>query len=199
MADTFAFLALCAFLMSAAILDIRTGKVPNWLTLPSMGVGLLFWTLCGFLGAGIAAPDGVRQSGLDGAAFSFFASAFALAAGLLPAAAIFFLFRGLGGGDVKAMGVIGALSARGDVILHTTVYSLTLAVLISVIVMIRKGIVMKTIRKIFATLISAASGVKTDLNAETTRIPIAVAMFGGGVLAGAEHLIRIVTFPWTQH
>ena len=197
MADKIAFLALCAFLMSAAIYDVRTGIVPNWLTFPMMGVSLLLWVSAGSMGVGMPSPDGVRASGLDGAAFSFFASALGMAAGLLPFAAIFAL-GGLGGGDVKVMGVIGAISARPDYILHTTVYSLVVAVVIAAIVMVRKGIVRKTIRRIFATAISAASGVKTDLNADTTRIPFAVAVFGGGVLAGVEYVLK-VPLPWTQN
>lgn len=35
--------ALVLIVASAAVLDMRTGKIPNWLTLPAMAAGPLFW------------------------------------------------------------------------------------------------------------------------------------------------------------
>jgi Flp pilus assembly protein protease CpaA len=196
MADKIAFLGLCAFLMTAAILDVRTGKVFNWLTYPAMGVSLFFWTVMGATGHGLPGQHGEVLSGLDGAANSFTWSALGLAAGILPFALLFSM-GGLHGGDVKVMGVVGALSARWDFVLYTTVYSLVVAVLIAAVIMIRKGIVIKILKRIMVTAISAAAGVKTDLSNDTERIPFAVAVFGGGVLAGVEYMLKVVTFPWT--
>jgi len=35
--------ALVLIVAAAAILDLRTGKIPNWLTLPAIAAGPLFW------------------------------------------------------------------------------------------------------------------------------------------------------------
>lgn len=80
--------ALTVFLVSVAILDLTTRRIPNWLTVPA--AALAFGANC--LGAGAV---GALHS-VEG-----------LAVGL----AIFlpmFLARGTGGGDVKAMAAVGA-------------------------------------------------------------------------------------------
>ncbi len=79
--------------VTAAALDARTGLIPNWLTLPFMGVGLAFQTLSrGTPGLALAA------SGL-------------LVCGTLP----WLLHRGthgkaIGGGDVKLFAGLGAVA-----------------------------------------------------------------------------------------
>jgi prepilin peptidase CpaA len=68
--------------------DVRTRRIPNWLTFPAAALGLIAATLA---------------HGGSGAAWS--------AAGLLFGLAIFFplfLLRGLGAGDVKLMSALGA-------------------------------------------------------------------------------------------
>jgi len=194
MSDSIAFFGLLAFLVTAAIWDVRTEKVPNWLTYPAMAVGLFFWTLSGYLGH---LPGHNATPGFDAAAQGFFFSAAAMAAGVLPFALIFFL-GGLGGGDVKVMGVVGAICGRWELVFHTTVYSLALASVIALVIMVRKGIIARTLKRILAAALSAVSGVKTDLSTDTERIPFAIAVLGGGAVAGAEYMLRIVKFPWTS-
>lgn len=79
---------------AAAITDWRTGRIPNWLTLPPLAVAPLAWGL-------VAGWKGVLLVSLLGAA----------AAALVP----YLMFRrdAAGGGDVKlfaALGAVGGLS-----------------------------------------------------------------------------------------
>jgi prepilin peptidase CpaA len=78
-----------AFLFLAVEQDVRSMRIPNWLTLPSL------------LGALVL---GAVHGGAAGLAASLLGAGAALALLILP-----FAFRGLGAGDVKAAMVLGAL------------------------------------------------------------------------------------------
>jgi prepilin peptidase CpaA len=85
-----------AVLIVAAVTDITARKVHNWLTLPAIAAGLAInFALGGFDAAGAAGPSLV--SSLMGFALGF---------------AIFFVayaLGGVGGGDVKLIGAVGAI------------------------------------------------------------------------------------------
>lgn len=89
---------LLALLLStlAGIIDARKGVIPNWLTLPALGLGL---------------AGGAISSGWRGLLVAFLG---ALLTGLVPLLA-FFLTKGraLGGGDVKCLIALGALLGPG--------------------------------------------------------------------------------------
>lgn len=91
----FALGVLAALLSVAAYLEIKEKRIPNWLTFPSMAIGLL----CGYFPGGI--PFGSALVGLVLGFGVFF---------------IFFLFGGMGGGDVKLMGAVGALLGHSLVV-----------------------------------------------------------------------------------
>src|SRR5512145_2863668 len=78
-----------AFLLLAVHQDVRSLRIPNWLTFPAL------------LGALVL---GAARSGLAGAGVALLGAAVALAIGFLP-----FALRWLGAGDVKAAMVLGAL------------------------------------------------------------------------------------------
>ena len=81
-------LVVGAFTAVAAVSDLRTRRLPNWLTVPAFAAGLLAHTVVnGFAGLGFA---------LLGFATGF---------GLLL---VLWLIGGGGGGDVKLMGALGA-------------------------------------------------------------------------------------------
>jgi len=86
-APTFAVLVMVALL--AALLDLATRRIPNWLTVSGVILGLMLSTWQGGIGA-LAASLGGFLLGL---------------ALLLPG----FLLRMTGGGDVKLMGAVGSL------------------------------------------------------------------------------------------
>ena len=81
-------LCVVAFTVTATVTDLRTRKIPNWLTVSSAIVGLVFH-IC------------TKQ--LDGLLFSL--GGFATGFGILL---VLWLIGGGGGGDVKLMGAIGA-------------------------------------------------------------------------------------------
>ncbi len=80
------------FTAATAILDARTKRIPNKLTLPFFGAGLLYQLAFNGLGKGISTP------GLIGAA-----AAFAVGFGMLW---VLWVIGGGGGGDVKLMGAL---------------------------------------------------------------------------------------------
>jgi prepilin peptidase CpaA len=78
-----------AIALCAAVTDIRSGVIPNWLTLPALGVALLAHLVSGGLSSLVAAVFG------------------AAACSLVP----YLMFRkeAAGGGDVKLFAAIGAI------------------------------------------------------------------------------------------
>ena len=80
--------AVVIFTLIASVTDIRTRKLPNWLTVPAFACGLLFHLVTGGL-------LGLGQS----------VAGFAVGFGVLL---ILWLIGGGGGGDVKLMGALGA-------------------------------------------------------------------------------------------
>jgi prepilin peptidase CpaA len=83
-----ALLVLALMLAIAVYVELKESRIPNWLTLSGMALGLLFGYLHG------TAAFWMSLGGLIiGFGFLF----------------IFYVFGGLGGGDVKLMGAAGAL------------------------------------------------------------------------------------------
>lgn len=83
------FLAIVvAFTVVCLIMDVRTRRIPNWLTVPTFGLGLLAHTVVG---------------GWSGLQFSL--AGFGTGFGVLLA---LWLIGGGGGGDVKMMGALGS-------------------------------------------------------------------------------------------
>ena len=84
--------SVVVFTASAAVFDARVKKIPNKLTLPFFGMGLLYQLAFNGLGEGVARP------GLIGAA-----AAFAAGFGMMW---VLWMIGGGGGGDVKLMGAL---------------------------------------------------------------------------------------------
>ncbi|MAE61065.1 MAG: hypothetical protein CMJ49_06880 [Planctomycetaceae bacterium] len=176
---------LSVVLIAAAVCDWRTGKVPNVLTYPAVLVGFLWWGLSGWIavwpaGSGLAA-------GLASASVGF-------VAGLIPFA-IIFAAGGLGGGDVKLMAAVGALSASWPCVLSTTVYAFVIGAVMAVIVMIRRGLVRRVLGRLLGAALLGARGAGGGSVDEAHRVPFAVAIAVGGLLAVAETMCGLST-PW---
>src|SRR5208337_1772944 len=111
--------------MWAGWLDWRLRRIPNWLTVPALGAGLAANTLAwGWLGT---------KAALEGAGLGL--------ALLLP----FVLLRGLGAGDWKLMGALGAWvgpSRLVVVLLGTVLIAGTMAIF----QMVRYGRVKETVK-----------------------------------------------------
>jgi prepilin peptidase CpaA len=107
-------IAVLAFAVFAAVIDLRERRIPNWLTLGATAAGLAFhlWT-----------------SGLSGLLFS--------AGGWVTGVAIFFLpfaLGGLGAGDVKLVAALGAWLGWQDTVwlgLYTGAAGGLLAIVVS--------------------------------------------------------------------
>lgn len=92
--DVFLIIFLSIILIAAAVNDLRFQKIPNLLTYPSMGIAL---------------GCHVVMNGLDGLLFSAGGMALGIAVFILP-----YLMGGMGAGDAKLMGAVGAiLGAKG--------------------------------------------------------------------------------------
>lgn len=79
---------LLTILIAASVTDIRSRRIPNWLTFPAVVFGIGFHTM---------------SRGLDG--FFFSGTGMLLGLGVLI---VFYLVGGMGAGDVKLMAAVGA-------------------------------------------------------------------------------------------
>jgi len=161
--------ALAALGVAAAVVDLRCGKVPNWLTYPAIVMALLGHALTG----GLAGSDG--RLGLTGALAG-------LAVGFGPLL-ICWLAGGIGGGDAKLMGAIGALGGMRFAI-GAMMYGFIVAALMAVVVMIRRRVVVQTLRRVWHTLaLLVMPGVRPadPTGKDSPQIPFAVALCVGAV------------------
>jgi prepilin peptidase CpaA len=83
------FLCITTVLLIAAEMDIRFRKIPNWLTYPTMIMGIIYHT-------------GIK--GFNGFLFSVEGLGMGIAILIIP-----FLMGGMGAGDAKLMGAVGGL------------------------------------------------------------------------------------------
>jgi prepilin peptidase CpaA len=175
---------LAVVLIAAAVTDVRTGLIPNRLTFPAMLFGLVWATIWPWIASASA-----------GAAFGGFGHAlFACLVALL----VFGIIRiggGLGWGDVKLMGVVGAVSASWQVVLSTAVYALVIAALIAVYLMIRRGLVKQTLQRIANAAMMSGAKVKPEIPDDAPTVPFAVGVAVGGIVAACEVLLGLNT-PW---
>jgi prepilin peptidase CpaA len=80
---------LFVILIISAVIDIRTGKIPNLITYPGMLIALTYHTIV---------------NGLDGLLFSAAGLGLGIALLILP-----YLMGGMGAGDAKLLGVVGGV------------------------------------------------------------------------------------------
>lgn len=89
MTPSMMIIVLAPLLIAAIYTDLKWSRIPNWLTVSAMGIGLLMQTWVG---------------GLHGALVSLAGLGVGMGLFLLPYAC-----RGIGAGDVKLMAAIGAI------------------------------------------------------------------------------------------
>lgn len=120
---------LLTLLLLALYFDLTQKKIPNFLTFPVILWGLLSHTIAG---------------GLDGLLFS--------APGLLLGLAVFFipyLLGGMGGGDVKLLGAIGALKGL-QFVFHAAIFTALCGGVLAIIYLIYNRQLLRTLRRILA-------------------------------------------------
>ena len=109
-----AFLVLTVMLTIAVYIELKEMRIPNWLTLSGMSLGLLISYFHG-TPAFVSSLFGL----LIGFGFLF----------------IFYVFGGVGGGDVKLMGAAGALMGSG-LIKPALVYTAFIGAFLAVMMLI---------------------------------------------------------------
>jgi prepilin peptidase CpaA len=151
---------LLLLLLICGVTDLLCKRIPNFATLPAILAG---FTINTFLG-----DVGLRGS-LIGFAFAF---------GLFY---LFFLSGGMGGGDVKLAGAIGAL--RGwPFIFHAVLFSTVIGGVIAISVVIWKGELTQTLRnlwRVFYSIINPGLKIERLDQTESRSIPYGIAIILG--------------------
>jgi len=156
--------------------DLRSRRIPNWLTLPGLLIGV----------AGSTA-----LSGWGGLKSSLLGAGLGLAL-LLP----FVALRSLGAGDWKLAGALGAFTGPG-VLINLLLGSVFVAGLMAVALVIYKGRIHQTAKNIGHILISLVTfrlpGPQVSLdNPDSLKIPYGVALAFTVVLYGVLRNMRVV-------
>ena len=161
----------------AAVWDVRTGKIPNWLTYPAIVAGLVGHTLVGGLG------DSETSLGLAG-------SLAGLATGFGPLF-VAFLAGGIGGGDAKLMGAIGALTGWRFT-LSAMLYGFLAAAVVAMVVMLRKKVFLRTLVRVgrFFLLALKPRGLADPASADSPKAPFGLGLCLGTLVALIEVLWR---------
>jgi len=115
----------------AAIMDVRSQRIPNYLTLSGCGIGFMYHVLA---------------SGKSGLMFSFAGLVLGMCLLLL-----FYLLGGMGAGDVKLMGAIGALLGWEGV-LRAFLFSALIGGLYSIATMAKAHVLREFLKNIWGTL-----------------------------------------------
>lgn len=152
----------------AAVHDLLTKKIPNWLTGPGIVLGVLLHLVLG----------GVAQAG------------WSILAGLLAGALflLFFLAGGMGAGDVKLIAAIGCLVGIGS-IKDVLLASVFLGSILALALAAKHGKVRATIRNVITLMAHHSENGLTahpELNVtrmETLRLPYALPIALGCIIA----------------
>jgi prepilin peptidase CpaA len=148
--------------------DLRSRRIPNWLTVPGLVIGVALNTLLG---------------GWSGLKTSLLGALIGLAL-LLP----FVLLRSLGAGDWKLAGALGSFTGPA-LLMDLLIASVFVAGLMAVALIVYKGRVRQTLRNIGHILISLVTfrlpGAQVSLdNPESLKVPYGVALAFTVVLYG---------------
>ena len=153
--------------------DLRSRRIPNWLTVPGFVAGVAANTV-------LAGKSGLISS-LVGALVGLGL--------LLP----FVLLRSLGAGDWKLAGALGAFAGR-ELLINLLIGSVFVAGLMAVALIVYKGRVRQTVRNIGHILVSLVTfqlpGTRVSLdNPESLKVPYGVALALTVVLYAVAHVV----------
>jgi prepilin peptidase CpaA len=156
--------------------DLRSRRIPNWLTVPGLLIGIVANSVLG---------------GWSGLKTSLLGAAVGLAL-LLP----FVLLRSLGAGDWKLAGALGAFAGPGGLV-DLLLASVFIAGLMAVALVIYKRRVRQTLRNIGHILVSLVTfrlpGSRVSLdNPDSLKVPYGVALAFTVVLYGILWKVGVV-------
>jgi prepilin peptidase CpaA len=168
--DVWSYIVLAVTLIVASVTDLRTGRIYNWTTYPAALIGLAGHAISGGLWGG----DG--HLGLAG-------SFVGLVIGFGPLL-LAWLAGGIGGGDAKIMGSVGAL-VGWRFALTSLFYGLAVAVLMAIVIMLRKKIVRDTFGRIGRFFLLWAGKAKPDAptTPQSPTVPFGLALCIGAAIA----------------
>jgi prepilin peptidase CpaA len=169
-----AYGVLVVVLLAAAIDDIRTSKIHNWITYPAVLVGLI-----GHCFGGVDLHG--RELGFSGALIG-------LLVGFGP---MFIAWRagGVGGGDAKLMGAIGALGGW-QFALASLFYGLVVAGLMALIVMLRHRVLRRTLGRVWRFLVLVTMRAKPcdPSGSDSPTIAVGLALAIGAAIGAVDVL-----------
>jgi len=155
-------------LLIGVFTDLFFRKLPNWLTLATILVGIGF---------------NAFNDGLGGLVFSIFGVAAGMACLI-----IFYMLGGMGAGDVKMMGGVGAFLGAINVI-WVSLFSLLFGGLYAVIVLLLKGRLCSTLKELMVIIkISILTQDLSNLNPVTNEKPLRI-NFGLAIALGTISLL----------
>jgi prepilin peptidase CpaA len=162
--------------MAAGWTDLRSRRIPNWLTVPGLAIGIAVNTVLG---------------GWSGLKASLLGAALGLGL-LLP----FVLLRALGAGDWKLAGALGSFTGPA-MLIDLLLASVFVAGLMAVALVIYKGRVLQTLRNIGHILVSLVTfrlpGSRVSLdNPDSLKVPYGVALALTVMLYGIFWKLRMV-------
>jgi prepilin peptidase CpaA len=160
----------------AAWTDLRSRRIPNWLTVPGLLVGVALNTA---LGGWVGLKTSLLGAGLGLVL-------------LLP----FVLLRSLGAGDWKLAGALGAFTGPGRLV-DLLLLSIFVAGVMAVALVIYKGRIRQTLRNIGHILISLVTfrlpGTQVSLdNPESLKVPYGAALAFTVMLFGVLWKLGVV-------
>lgn len=168
---------LVVVIVVATYTELQDSRIPNWLTLPALGIGLLL----GYFNMGMTLGSSV--------------AGFLAGFGTLF---VFYMFGGMGGGDVKLMGAVGALFGYPD-ILPVLVYTSILGGAMAIIALIWKRDLIAGMGRSLAMLFKSGPGPQLDDveampegDAVAVTIPYGLAIVGGCLL---QVLLQVERVP----
>ena len=171
---------LFLLLLTAAIIDYRSHRIPNWLVLSGVLFGVIYNIVFPpFLHAGFLWP-------LEGLGLGFII--------FLP----LYLIRAMGAGDVKLMAMVGAIIGPVDMI-WVLLYTMIVGGVLSILLVLARGTgkrMLHNLNTLFhLNFLNTLSGIKPDLHidgsASAGKLPYGVAIAIGTIAYLTLHQLGI--------
>lgn len=173
--DRIFLLAALACAAAGAVSDLRSRRIPNWLTGPSVLVGLVFHLgFQGWMGLATAALAGVIGGGIF---------------------LVFYLGGGMGAGDVKLMAAVSVLAGLGhvgEIVIATALLGGAFAVVLA----LSQGQLRKLLANTVTLMLHHGKAGCTPhpemnlANPLTLRLPYGVAIAAGAAVSSWNALLR---------